>query len=180
MYTSTVIFLTFFNVAVSHAKSTLLHEDFCHINDFNNSETTYQPMQFYPHMDNVTDKAFSHHVELGRPFAVGGVTVDWMASQKWTDGYFRSIFSDFELFSSTFATNSSPVFEAHSRRDVYYGIFLNDRNLADFIASDYSYPRFIPKDLVLQGRCFYTRRSSHSLITYILDVFCADVLVSII
>ena len=127
------------------------HEDFCHINDFNSSKTVYQSLHMYANMEEVTETIFSGHVELGRPFAVSGVTERWRAKDKWTDGYFRSVFSGFELFSSTFATNSSPTFEPHSRRDVYYGIFINDRSLADFIAQDYSYPAFIPKHLIVPG-----------------------------
>lgn len=143
--------LCFFFTNIISVTLAQLHEDFCHINDFNSSSTVYQSLHAYPSMEEVTKTTFFNHVELGTPFAVAGVTENWRAKVKWTDGYFRSVFSGFELFSSTFATNSSPTFEPHSRRDVYYGIFINDRNLADFIAQDYSYPAFIPKHLIVSG-----------------------------
>lgn len=108
-------------------------------------------MQLCANQDSLTLEAFYHSMELGKPFCVSGVAKDWQASQKWSEDYFRSVFSEFELFSSTFATNSSPVFESVHREDVYYGIFLNDRGLASFLAADYSYPKFIPQELAMQG-----------------------------
>ncbi len=124
--------------------------DFCHINNFNYSKKDYYYLDL---VDGVSQEELYESMELGRPFAVSGVTKEWKATSKWNSKYFRSIFSNVELFSSTFATNTSPVFDAKSPDDrgIYYGIFLNDRDLADHLADDYSYPKFIPEELRMQG-----------------------------
>lgn len=135
----------------THISSSSVHndqEDFCHINDFDSSRVAYQPIKLHSSME---DAVFYSYLELGKPFGVCQVTKKWKANEKWDDNYFKNIFSNFELFSSTFATNVSPRFETVSRRDVYYGIFLNDKNLAGFLANDYSYPSFIPRELKMQG-----------------------------
>lgn len=124
--------------------------DFCHINDFNSSTITYQSLKTTITKD-VTETAFFTNAELGQPFAVSGVGGTWKASTKWNEEYFKNVFSDFELFSSTFATNASPVFGSAPQENIYYGIFLNDKSLADLLANDYTYPSFIPQELNMQG-----------------------------
>ena len=108
-------------------------------------------MQAYAGMGDVTQTMFYQHADYGRPFVVRGVTKDWTASEKWTEEYFRTTFYNYELFSSTFATNSSPLLDDGSRGDVYYGIFVNDQELAEYLAADYSYPQFIPRNFIVSG-----------------------------
>ena len=131
-------------------------EDFCHVNNFQNSQPNlFQPLLHY--MKNMTDEEFYSHLEWGRPFVVSGVTKGWRANEKWDVKYFRQVFSNFELFSSTFATNASPVFEDSFQEDVYFGIFLNNAELSRCLAMDYSYPSFIPTELQMQGNSTLTK-----------------------
>lgn len=126
--------------------------DFCHINDFNASDIHYSPIPI-AHIKDVTEAMLLSYAEIGQPFVVRNVTDEWKAKERWTGQYFRTLFANFELFSSTFATNASPVFDPNlsSEKDVYYGIFINDQKLADFMAEDYVYPMFIPEMLKMQG-----------------------------
>lgn len=127
------------------------HLKFCHVNNFSVSNDTYK-MEF-TRVNDLTVSFFAESMNLGRPFVVSGVTHNWRANSKWDSDYFRNAFSNFELFSSTFATNTSPMFDNSGVNDryVYYGIFLNDRSVADLIADDYIYPNFIPSHLRMQG-----------------------------
>lgn len=133
--------------------------DLCHVNDFNatttttGTTTTYNLIQLV-NIEDMTPTVLLKNMEQGQPFCVKGVTEGWKAKERWTEEHFRSVFASFELFSSTFATNASPVFGSSPRsdRDVYYGIFVNDNHLAQVLAEDYSYPTFIPQDLKVQGR----------------------------
>ena len=122
--------------------------DFCHINDFDSSDLDFE--HIVP-TSGATPAVLLSHMERGEPFAVRGVTEDWSASEKWSESYFEEIFANVDLFSSTFATNVSPVFQQLPRKDVYYGIFLNDKGLAEFLSKDYTYPDFIPHRLKIQG-----------------------------
>ena len=123
--------------------------DFCHINDFNSlTDLTFEHIVPTP---GATPAVLLSHMERGEPFVVSGVTEGWRAREKWSETYFEEIFANVELFSSTFATNMSPVFQQSSRKDIYYGIFLNDRGLAEFLSKDYTYPNFVPHRLKIQG-----------------------------
>ena len=102
-------------------------------------------------LEDVADTMVFHHLEYGKPFVVSGVTRHWKANVKWSAEYFKEVFSEFELFSSTFATNVTPVFDIVDDQDVYYGIFLNDRKAAESVAEDYVFPSFIPPHLKVQG-----------------------------
>jgi hypothetical protein len=125
--------------------------DFCHVNDFDApSSILYQSIPLTD-IENVTAAVLLSYAEVGQPFVVRNIAREWKAREKWNEQYFQTIFADFELFSSTFATNASPVFGSLPKRDVYYGIFINDKKLADFMSGDYMYPRFIPEELHVQG-----------------------------
>ena len=126
--------------------------DFCHINDFSDSTLSYHSIPLFS-VEEVTPVVLMSHMEKGEPFAVRDVTRDWKAKEKWNEQYFEEVFAKYELFSSTFATNISPAFDSVHRKDIYYGIFLNDKGLAGFLAGDYSYPTFIPERLRVRGRC---------------------------
>lgn len=124
--------------------------DFCYINEFENSTISYSKLKAL-HSGNVRE-LLRENMEHGQLFVVSDVTNGWKANHRWTHEYFKSLFSNFELFSSTFATNVTPVFEHDSHQeDVYFGIFINDPSLANLLASDYSYPDFIPPELRIQG-----------------------------
>ena len=128
-----------------------ISQQFCHVNDFSGSSEAYDRLES-THIEDVNDSFVAHNVECGRPFVVSAVTRDWKANEKWDSDYFKSVFSDFELFSSTFATNVSPVFDSTlDEKDMYYGIFLNDRSVAEVVSADYKYPSFIPHHLRMQG-----------------------------
>lgn len=130
-------------------------EDFCYVNNFQNSQPHFfQPLLHIENLGEITEEEFYSHLEWGRPFVVHGVTKGWRANEKWDVNYFRQAFSEFELFSSTFSTNASPVFEDSLQEDVYFGIFLNNAELARHLAMDYNYPCFIPTQLQMQGRQF--------------------------
>ena len=125
--------------------------DFCYFNDFNSMTIAYHKIE-KTRIDNFTGAAFYKSVEFGIPFVISGVTDGWKANTKWDNLYFKKVFQNFELFSSTFATNASPVFDSVPNDDrIYYGIFINDRGLADMLAEDYDYPPFIPHELKIQG-----------------------------
>ena len=143
--------LSLISCTVSTFSSNSTPEDFCHVNDFNNSQTLFHPLHL-TNIEDMTEKEFFSHLEWGRPFVVHGVTKGWRANQKWNAEYFRHVFSNFELFSSTFATTVSPVFESAPQEDVYFGIFLNDVKLSGLLAEDYNYPSFVPTQLKMQGK----------------------------
>ncbi len=139
-------------LAFSSSSTPAPEQDFCYVNDFSNSQVQFHPLNL-TNLGDVTEEGFFADLEWGRPFVVRGVTEGWKANKKWDVEYFRHVFSDFELFSSTFATNASPVFESASpQEDVYFGIFLNDAKLAAFLAEDYVYPSFVPPHLKMQGK----------------------------
>jgi len=123
---------------------------FCHVNNFAASDEDFLKLESTS-IEDVTDTMVLHHVEYGKPFVVSGVTQHWRANLRWTAEYFKEAFSELELFSSTFATNASPVFGMGDDRDVYYGIFLNDRKAAESVAEDFVFPSFIPPHLRVQG-----------------------------
>ena len=123
--------------------------EFCYVNSFEQSEQ-FRPIIAVP----VTRELVEKHADIGQPFVVSGVTRGWDATSKWNHSYFEEVFQEFALFSSTFATDKSPHFSV-SRSvslDVYYGIFLNDRKLADLVAGDYRYPEFIPSEWRVAGQ----------------------------
>ena len=124
--------------------------DFCHVNNFGPSQTVFHPLSLTC-SEELSEEKMHAYMEWGRPFAVSGVTQGWKANEKWSEDYFREVFSNFELFSSTFATNASPVFQSVPQEDVYFGIFLNDAKLSGRLADDYVYPSFIPLPLKMQG-----------------------------
>ena len=127
--------------------------DFCHINDFSASSIHYSPIPIVG-VEDVTGAVLLSFADIGQPFAVRNVTNGWKARERWTEQYFGTVFANFELFSSTFTTNVSPIFDPlSSEKDVYYGIFINDQKLADSMAEDYIYPVFIPEKLKMQGTC---------------------------
>lgn len=125
--------------------------DFCHVNDFSASNTQYEPIPL-ANIEDLTPAVLLSHAELGQPFAVANVSMDWKAREKWNERYFQNVFANYELFSSTFATNVSPAID--SIENVYYGVFINDKVLADFLSEDYNYPSFIPKELKMQGTIY--------------------------
>ncbi len=130
---------------------------FCHVNNFTASEEVFQHLECI-NVEHVSESFLSHRVEYGIPFVVSGVTKNWRANTRWTSDYFKEVFSDLELFSSTFATNVSPVFDSFvNEREIYYGIFLNDRRAADTLALDYTYPSFIPPHMRVQGMYMYVQ-----------------------
>ena len=90
----------------------------------------------------------------GQPYIVSGVTEGWPANYKWSHDYFKGLFAGHDLFSSTFSTPLSPDFSDNTThtREVYYGIFLNRRESAELVASDYSYPSFIPPEWRVTGQ----------------------------
>lgn len=124
--------------------------DFCHVNDFKASSIYFKPI-LYADIKDVTPAVLLSYAELGQPFVVRNVANEWRAREKWSEQYFQTVFANFELFSSTFATNVSPIFDSLSSKNVYYGIFINDKKLADFMSGDYNYPNFIPEQLKMQG-----------------------------
>ena len=127
--------------------------DFCHVNDFGAPSTSYKPIP-YADVRDVTPGVLLSYAETGQPFVVRNVANEWKAREKWNERYFQTVFANFELFSSTFATNASPTFDSVlPKKDVYYGIFINDKELAGFMSEDYEYPWFVPNNLRMQGKC---------------------------
>lgn len=122
--------------------------EFCYVNSFEQSED-FRPVTSVP----VTRLLVQEYADVGKPFVVSGVTRGWGANSRWSHSYFKEIFQEFTLFSSTFTTDKSPHFSVSQSvaRDVYYGIFLNDRKLADLVAGDYRYPEFIPSEWRVTG-----------------------------
>ena len=119
------------------------NQEFCYVNEFTSSGDFRSVLSAAPH--EATSEFITSAMHFGQPFVVSGVTRNWGANSKWNHSYFESIFKDHELFSSTFATDKSPHFSGSpSVHDVYFGIFLNDRKLAERVAEDYAYPDFIP------------------------------------
>lgn len=124
--------------------------EFCYINHFYSSEE-FRSIGIVTHSD-VTKEFLASRMHLGQPFAVSGVTEGWGANSRWNHSHFEEIFQDHELFASTFATDKAPQFSAFgSVYDVYFGIFLNDRKLAELVSADYDYPTFIPAEWRLTG-----------------------------
>ena len=102
----------------------------------------------------VTKDLVTKYANFGQPFVVSGTTEGWAANSKWNHSYFEEIFNGSELFSSTFATERNPHFSVSrsTTQNVYYGIFLNERTLADLVAGDYRYPEFIPAEWRVTGQ----------------------------
>ena len=102
----------------------------------------------------VTKDLVTKYANFGQPFVVPATTEGWAANSKWNHSYFEEIFNGSELFSSTFATERSPHFSVSrsATQNVYYGIFLNERTLADLVAGDYRYPEFIPAEWRVTGQ----------------------------
>ena len=121
---------------------------FCHVTDFSSS-TGYSPA---PVANVTSSEGITDYISRGQPFLVPGVSDKWPASEKWSHAYFRRLFQGHALFSSTFSTPRQPQFEEdYPNKEIYYGIFLNDPALAELVANDYHYPRFIPENLRLYG-----------------------------
>ena len=102
----------------------------------------------------VTKDLVTKYANFGQPFVVPATTEGWAANSKWNHSYFEEIFNGSELFSSTFATERSPHFTVSrsATQNVYYGIFLNERTLANLVAGDYRYPEFIPAEWRVTGQ----------------------------
>ena len=123
--------------------------EFCYVNRFDRSDY-FRPLT--PMSLESSSKEFVRKcMHSGRPFVVSGVTESWPANRKWSHAYFEEIFQNHKLFSSTFSTTKSPQFSDSPSDDVYFGIFLNDRQLAEVVAGDYGFPDFIPPDWRLTG-----------------------------
>lgn len=101
----------------------------------------------------VTKALVTKYADFGQPFVVSGATRGWAANSKWNHSYFEEVFNGSQLFSSTFATERNPHFSVSrsATQNVYYGIFLNERTLADLVAGDYRYPEFIPTEWRVTG-----------------------------
>ena len=101
----------------------------------------------------VTKDLVTKYADFGQPFVVSGATRGWAANSKWNHSYFEEVFNGSQLFSSTFATERNPHFSVSrsATQNVYYGIFLNERTLADLVAGDYRYPEFIPAEWRVTG-----------------------------
>lgn len=120
---------------------------FCYVTDFTNQEYDYESIPIATSAVHVTSS-----MELGQPFIVKGVAVNWPASNLWSHAYFHELFKGHDLFSSTFSTTQSPNFDPdYPNKEIYYGIFLNNHSLATMVANDYQYPDFIPDHLRLHG-----------------------------
>ena len=123
--------------------------EFCYINGFDRSD--YFRTVTSTSLGRTDEEFVRKCMHSGQPFVVSGVTKNWPANWKWNHAYFEEIFQSHKLFSSTFSTTKSPQFSESPSDDVYFGIFLNDRQLAEVVAGDYSYPDFIPEDWRLTG-----------------------------
>ena len=137
--------------------------DFCYQNHFQQSDT-FRTLEAVSGMAATRDviSAFMH---TGQPFVVSGVTNKWPANSKWNHSFFERTFRghDSDIFSSTFSTAAAPdISHADSVHDIYFGMFLNDRTLAELMAADYRYPEFIPEDWRETGNpfCSVLRESS--------------------
>lgn len=152
----TVIAVTF-SLAVLPVSlhSTATGSLFCYVNDFSASRLVYHPVpNATSSTGHVPATSVASHIDSGLPFLVSGVTDSWPATSRWSHSYFQTIFSDHDLFSSTFSTTELPTFGGgYPDKGVYYGIFLNDPRLAALVAKDYHYPMFIPEELRVHGQC---------------------------
>ena len=122
--------------------------DFCHRNHFQRSDT-FRTLVALTGL-NAAREAMAAYMHAGQPFVVSGVTEGWPANSKWNHSFFDYAFREHshDLFSSTFSTPVAPDI-AHpptSVHEIYYGMFLNDRTLAEQISADYSYPEFVPEE----------------------------------
>lgn len=125
---------------------------FCYVNDFSASKLYHAVPNATSVIGHVSATAVANYIESGLPFLVSGVTDSWPATSRWSHAYFKTIFSGYDLFSSTFSTTELPSFEdGYPNKEVYYGIFLNDPELAAMVANDYEYPGFIPDELRVHG-----------------------------
>ena len=122
--------------------------EFCYINRFDRSDYFRTVTSVF--LERANEMFVRKSMHYGQPFVVSGVTKDWPANWKWSHAYFEEIFRNHNLFSSTFATSERPQF-SESPSNIYFGIFLNDRQLSEAVAGDYSYPAFIPEDWRLTG-----------------------------
>eukprot|EP00118_Oscarella_pearsei_P012884 m.98257 g.98257 ORF g.98257 m.98257 type:complete len:287 (+) comp36974_c0_seq4:633-1493(+) len=90
-----------------------------------------------------------HLIDLGHPFIVRSVANKWPAIRSWNHDYFKRIFPDDVLVSSSFSATPShpqPTFSANETTKVqtYYGVFINDPSLSTPITRDYERPSFVP------------------------------------
>lgn len=130
--------------------------EFCHINNFsdtgNHTFHTLVPI----HVTDLNETFVMEQVNIGMPFVVSSITKLWRAVDKWDHTFFKSVFRDEQLFSSTFSTLNSPEFcddtaELCEDHNVYYGVFLNNPRLAEYVHEDYQYPEFIPEEWWVKG-----------------------------
>eukprot|EP00731_Ephydatia_muelleri_P021588 Em0014g179a len=123
---------------------------FCYRNVFNQSDHIAEVERVT--LQRVTPEFVTSRMHRGQPYIVSGVTKGWPANHKWSHDYFERLFSGHELFSSTFSTPTSPDFsDIISAHETYYGIFLNSRDSARLVSTDYSYPSFIPPEWRITG-----------------------------
>ena len=123
---------------------------FCYRNVFNQSDHIAEVERVT--LQRVTPEFVTSRMHRGQPYIVSGVTKGWPANHKWSHDYFERLFSGHELFSSTFSTPTSPDFsDSISAHETYYGIFLNSRDSARLVSTDYSYPSFIPPEWRITG-----------------------------
>ena len=121
--------------------------EFCYVNDFDAPGVHFTPLLVEAE---ATLESVTRAVDEGRPFVVGGVTRGWAATGKWSHSYFKELFKNSRLFSSTFSTAKAPRF-GDKDTQTYFGIFLNDPALAELVAMDYGYPDFIPPGWRVRG-----------------------------
>lgn len=135
-----VLIFTVFQISVRDIQSVIVGEqvrstkysssEFCHVNNFSLTNIVAFHTLHPIHVDDMNETFVMHQVNKGSPFVVSGVTRGWRAGDKWTHSFFKSVFKNEQLFSSTFSTLNSPEFcgditgvcDDHS---VYYGVFLN-------------------------------------------------------
>ena len=161
-----VVVIIIFQVGVYNIQSVIVNElvgsiegsssEFCHVNNFSDTSSNAFCILHPIHVKDINATFVMHQVNTGSPFVVSGVTRGWKASDKWVHSFFKSLFQKEQLFSSTFSTLNSPQFcddtagvcEDHS---VYYGVFLNNPQIAEYLYEDYQYPEFIPEEWWVKG-----------------------------
>ena len=137
----TTVALIFF-VSVTGADETV---DFCYKNSFPPSDK-FESLDKTP-LDLVTFDFVTERMNTGHPFVVSHLTDNWKANKKWDHDYFKELFGNSELFSSTFSTLTAPTFSSNqSAEKIYFGVFMNDERLSKLLQPDYQYPSFIPKE----------------------------------
>ena len=147
---SAVLALWLASVIYEQRRGTQAHQssEFCYVNPLERSGN-FRTIT----ATRVTKDLVTKYADFGQPFVVSGATRGWAANSKWNHSYFVEVFNGSELFSSTFATERNPHFSVSrsATQNVYYGIFLNERTLADLVAGDYRYPEFIPAEWRVTG-----------------------------